>query len=203
MLIQAAADFHGKQQRYTAFREEAEHHSPHVAVLAGDVDDSPHFYRLLEQLSLPVLVVHGNMDHPGIRKRVEEKGGIFLHGTARTLGGLRFMGLGGGKPSSETVMEGQPHEEKRMADRDVDVLVTHVPPRGSLDKTMLGTHIGSPWVRRLVEQKKPRLVICGHVHEHPGHTTTGETVVVNCSVGRTGRCTLIDIDEKIQVRRLE
>ncbi|HDS59466.1 MAG TPA: hypothetical protein ENN54_04150 [Thermoplasmatales archaeon] len=201
MLIQAAADFHGKQQRYAAFREEAERHGPDVAVLAGDVDDSPHFYRLLEQLTLPVLVVHGNMDHPDIRKRVEEKGGFFLHGRVHTLGGLRFAGLGGGKPSSEITEEGQPQEEKKVA--DVDVLVTHVPPRGSLDKTMLGMHIGSPWVRRLVEQKKPRLVICGHVHEHPGHTTTGETVVVNCSVGRTGRCTLIDMDEKIQVRRLE
>lgn len=203
MLIQAAADFHGKQQRYVAFLEETERYQPDVAVLAGDVDSSPHFHRLLGQLSMPVLVVQGNMDGPDIRKEVEKTEALFLHGTARSVGGLWFVGLGGSKPSAETFFVGESQEEKTVADVDMDVLVTHIPPKGSMDKTMLGMHIGSPWVRRLMEHKQPRLVICGHVHENPGQEWIGKTLVANCSVGRTGRCTLIDVGKKIQARRLE
>ena len=49
-------------------------------------------------------------------------------------------------------------------------------------------------MRRLVEQRSPALVICGHIHEQFGVENTGETVVVNCAVGRSCRGVLIRYD---------
>eukprot|EP00965_Chrysotila_dentata_P169281 5590693-Pleurochrysis_carterae.AAC.1 len=51
-----------------------------------------------------------------------------------------------------------------------DVLVTHVPPLRVRDACMRGTHVGCPTLRYAVEvaHAKPRLWLCGHIHEAAG-----------------------------------
>jgi Icc-related predicted phosphoesterase len=44
------------------------------------------------------------------------------------------------------------------------VLVVHSPPKGHLD----GRDLGSEAVLRTIEEKRPEVVICGHVHEDGG-----------------------------------
>ncbi len=83
-----------------------------------------------------------------------------------------------------------------------DVLVAHIPPRGTLDVAPNGEHIGSRKVRDAIEQLHPRVVICGHVHETPGIERTGDTLVVNCSTGAgKAQGALIEIEgEKVSAR---
>ncbi|MCX7635777.1 MAG: hypothetical protein N2Z74_08545, partial [Syntrophales bacterium] len=73
------------------------------------------------------------------------------------------------------------------------VLVTHPPPHGVLDEVMGGIHTGSKRLRALIEEKQPRLLICGHIHERPGWAHIGRTVVVNASVGKSGAGALISL----------
>src|SRR5579884_3396418 len=73
---------------------------------------------------------------------------------------------------------GGPHVRERC-----DVLVTHEPPAGTLDRAWSGQHIGARRVRDLVARLRPRVLTCGHVHESPGIARVGETLVINCTMG--------------------
>ena len=46
-------------------------------------------------------------------------------------------------------------------------------------------------MRRLILEKQPRMLICGHIHEKPGWALIEKTLVVNCSMGRSGAGALI------------
>ena len=69
----------------------------------------------------------------------------------------------------------------------VDVLVSHSPPLGILDYAgsvyekgnWIRQHIGSAELLRYIETDKPKIVVCGHVHEAAGQQMVGSTLVVN------------------------
>jgi hypothetical protein len=105
-----------------------------------------------------------------------------------------------------------------------DVLVSHEPPRGVLDLTYHGFSAGSLYLRELVEhaEQKPRLWLCGHIHEsrgvttqqfHPGGGENGgneeesngaPTMVINASNANSGRANrlvsgavLVEIERRV------
>ena len=65
---------------------------------------------------------------------------------------------------------------------ELDVLVTHGPPLGVLDRTYDGRHVGCEDLRRAVEEKRPRLHVFGHIHEAYGVERAAETTFVNASL---------------------
>ncbi len=114
-----------------------------------------------------------------------------LHGSGTIVAGVRFWGLGGGVPVtpfgawSFDFTENQA-EQLLAPCPEGAVLVTHSPPKGAVDVSSTGASLGSVAVRRAVEEKKPALVVCGHIHESAGQTATiGDTPVVNA--GPSGR----------------
>lgn len=64
---------------------------------------------------------------------------------------------------------------------DVDVLLTHGPPLGIGDFTR-GQHVGCEFQRKWIEEVKPKLVVCGHIHTGYGVYQLGSTMVVNASI---------------------
>jgi len=66
---------------------------------------------------------------------------------------------------------------------NTDILVTHGPPKGILDKTMFGTNCGCPNLMFRVHQVKPLVHVFGHVHETYGVHTAPDcsTVFINGS----------------------
>lgn len=65
---------------------------------------------------------------------------------------------------------------------DVDILLTHGPPWGVGDFTTRGAHVGCVAQREYILEKKPPLVVCGHIHSGYGIHILGNTTVVNASV---------------------
>ena len=55
-----------------------------------------------------------------------------------------------------------------MIPTDTDVIVSHGPCRGILDKTRQGTNQGCDLLKEKVFQIKPKLFISGHIHEDRG-----------------------------------
>ena len=45
------------------------------------------------------------------------------------------------------------------------ILVSHSPPFGIVDVTSEGEHRGSSAIRHVIERCRPRLVVCGHIHD--------------------------------------
>ncbi len=201
MRILAAADFHGKEHRYEAFRAGVTADTPDIAVLAGDVNDSQSFFSLLSSLDIPALIIHGNMDSVGIADRITGiDNAVFLHNRATEYNGVSFVGIGGGSPEGGMVTPVNGGDTRPIDEVSCDVLVSHVPPRGVKDAAMLGRRIGSPWIRSFIVERQPRVVLCGHVHEDRGHAWLNDTMVVNCTIGKGGAYSVVDISGEISVR---
>jgi len=91
---------------------------------------------------------------------------------------------------------------KKILERfgNVDILVSHLPPYGVLDKVnskfvpkyWKGKHAGSKVVLDYIKKKQPRYVFCGHIHEGKGNAKIGKTEI--CNVGSEGDYILKDID---------
>lgn len=66
--------------------------------------------------------------------------------------------------------------------KNTDVLITHGPPFGILDKTTRGENVGCEELLKSVNQIKPKLHIFGHIHEDYGIITHEETTFINASL---------------------
>jgi Icc-related predicted phosphoesterase len=64
---------------------------------------------------------------------------------------------------------------------DTEVLITHGPPHGILDRTLQGEVVGCEQLLKRVEVVKPKLHLFGHIHEGYGTLQKGETLFVNAS----------------------
>ena len=69
--------------------------------------------------------------------------------------------------------------------KKVDIVITHLPPYEMLDLSerndyikMPGGNIGSKILREFIDKKRPKLVVCGHLH-NPREKKFGKTLVVN------------------------
>jgi Icc-related predicted phosphoesterase len=65
---------------------------------------------------------------------------------------------------------------------DTDILITHGPVQGILDKTIDGTHVGCVDLMNTVRRIRPKYFICGHIHEAYGRAETIGTTYINASV---------------------
>jgi Icc-related predicted phosphoesterase len=199
LAIYAVADIHGRQDRLDLIRQNVVALKPDVLVIAGDITGHHRPASDLGQLndmSVPVLAVRGNMDVPEMERLLEQCPNIAsLHQTKVTIQGVNFVGLGGTVPVPFSSRVG--YREKRLIEAiehliEADsVLVVHPPPYGTLDEGFGNMHAGSRGLRRVILKKQPRILICGHIHERPGWAFIEKTLVVNCSMGRNGTGALI------------
>ncbi len=73
----------------------------------------------------------------------------------------------------------------QMIPEDTDILITHGPPHGVLDKPRpSGTHLGCEELAKKVEQLRPKLHVFGHIHGGHGQSQSklSPTKFVNASV---------------------
>lgn len=65
--------------------------------------------------------------------------------------------------------------------KDVDVLITHTPPKGILDETSTEIEVGCPALKDEITKKQPPLHIFGHLHENYGKVTLQNTTYINAT----------------------
>jgi Icc-related predicted phosphoesterase len=59
-------------------------------------------------------------------------------------------------------------EKWNLIPADVDILITHGPPHGILDRTPQGDQAGCEQLRKKVEELRPRAHVFGHIHQGYG-----------------------------------
>mgnify|MGYP003692111983 CR=1 FL=1 len=74
----------------------------------------------------------------------------------------------------------QPHWD--LIPMDTDILITHGPPFGTLDRTTSGNHVGCEVLAEKLAAIQPKLHVFGHIHESHGLIEKNGTVFVNASV---------------------
>jgi Icc-related predicted phosphoesterase len=171
-------------------------------IVAGDITHFTHpvpTIARLNDMTVPVLAIRGNTDLKRVERLIEKCPNITpLHLKKIVIDNVCFVGMSGTVPvpfSSRIGLREGPVLAKIMPllNRD-SVLVAHPPPWGTLDEVLGRFHAGCRSLRRIVSRVQPRLLICGHIHERPGTAFIGETLVINCAMGRTGAGAVIDLN---------
>jgi len=145
----------------------------------------------LAAIATPTLLVPGNNETAdALRAAVSVwPATTVLHGEATTVEGIEFFGLGAGIPVTPWEwsfdLDDESAAEELAACPAGAVLILHSPPRDHCDSAGNGTHFGSEALLRAIEEKQPRLAVCGHIHESWGcESEVGATPVRN--LGPTG-----------------
>ena len=199
MKILATADIHGSQYRLNIVLKNIDRYSPDLVVICGDITQfGPEELarNFLDQIPVETLAITGNIDTIDVGKGIDDSKATKIEMKRVVKKGIPFVGFNGVDTNQFKVVE-----EKKLLDEN-SVLVSHVPPYGTQDKAFIGIHGGSKELRELVDKFKPKLVLCGHIHEDPGITKIGNTTVVNCSMGKRGEGALIEINDEINVKMI-
>lgn len=202
MIIYAVSDLHARPERLESVRSNITAHQPDVLVIAGDIINYIKPVWVLEQLNgigVPVLAVRGNSDPAYMARYFAAYPNVRLLNASRiTVNGISFTGLSGTIPVPFRTRVG--FREKHLMEKlrsmidPETVLIAHPPPYGTLDRVGKKIHAGSALVRDLVLQTRPRMLICGHIHEDAGMAKLEETMVLNCCVTHKGQGALIELD---------
>ncbi len=137
---------------------------------------------MLAVVETPTVLVPGNNETDDALRAACEgwKAATVLHGESTEIDGVTFFGLGAGVPETPWDWSFDLSDEEAAAKLagcpDGAVLVVHSPPKGHLD----GRDLGSEAILRTIEEKRPPLAVCGHIHECGGQETTiGPTLLIN------------------------
>ena len=188
MRILAFSDLHrdlGQAQRLVEMSAEAD-----VVIGAGDFasvhEGLAETIEALAPIETPTVLVPGNNETiEALREAVPAwEAATVLHGESAEIDGVEFFGLGAGVPvtpwdwsfdlddAAAGAMIGDCPEGA--------VLVLHSPPQGHCDANSGGDHFGSEALLHGIEERRPRLAVCGHIHESWGcESRVGDTPVRN------------------------
>jgi Icc-related predicted phosphoesterase len=151
----------------------------------------------LRSITKPAVIVPGNNEtEEALRDACDGwDSAVVLHGEEAEVEGVSFFGLGAGVPvtpwdwSFDLTEEEAAHRLARCPEGCV--LAVHSPPRGHVDTSSGGEHLGSIAVLDAIVAKRPRLALCGHIHEAWGERSViGSTQVIN--LGPKG--SVLDVD---------
>lgn len=145
----------------------------------------------LESVPVKVVVgVAGNHDHVFQERRRDVRNlnlpWAYLEDSKATLLDLKIWG----SPWSPTFGKGWAFNaglEKQMGvfsmiPENLDLLIVHGPPYGYGDRTEEGLNVGSYILKDVIEERKPKLVVTGHIHEGRGcYKTPWGTHIINAS----------------------
>ncbi len=188
MKLLAFSDLHrdlGQAAELVAMSAEAD-----VVVGAGDFasvhEGLVETIEVLAAIETPTVLVPGNNETEDALREAAAgwSAATVLHGGGATIAGSEFYGLGAGVPVTPWDWSFDLDDEaatQMLADCPANaVLVLHSPPQGHCDANGGGDHFGSPALLRAIEEKAPRLAVCGHIHESWGcESQIGSTPVRN------------------------
>ncbi|MBS3163226.1 metallophosphoesterase [Candidatus Woesearchaeota archaeon] len=199
MKLLAFVDLHSDLNQLKKLIAKAKEKQPDYLVCAGDISDFgrdiDQIFKELEKLNIPMLIIPGNHESSeGITKLCTKfKFAINIHKGCYEVNDYCFFGYGeGGFSEEDREFERIANKfKKEINEKKKIIFVTHAPIYGTkVDYISQLGHRGNKSSRKFVLEVKPKLVICGHLHE----TATmidklGSTVIIN--PGKYGKIILI------------
>jgi Icc-related predicted phosphoesterase len=184
-------DVHDEQDRLRSSLDLVSGRPADLVLLVGDVGEDPPWTaelrktqrenhdesvrrvvsRIRKTLDCPLVFVPGNHDLP---EPTADMDGVNADRKIVEVAGLRIAGFGGAGPTrfgfAYEWKEDEADEalQRLFADAGsgIDIFLSHTPPANTtLDRTARGEPVGSSVVKRWLERVRPRLFVCGHIHE--------------------------------------
>ena len=145
---------------------------------------------VLDAIAKPALLVPGNNEtDDALREACAGwDAATVLHGEGVEVNGIEFFGLGAGVPVTPWDWSFDLDEQEAAGllrgCPEGGALIVHSPPRGHCDVSGAGEHLGSRAIATAIEKKRPRLALCGHIHESWGERSAiGPTEIANLGPG--------------------
>jgi len=202
-------DLHQNMSALDWINEEIDEYKVDFVVHLGDVTDmgtGKDAAEIIKKINSKVYVLPGNCDARDLPECVSSVA-VDMHKKAVTINGYRIVGLGG---SNKTIFD-TPFELgeeeiydslKANAEKGM-ILMTHAPSEGILDEIPSGLHVGSPAIKRIVDEYQPILAMSGHIHEAIGCKVINGTTFVNPGPAKEGYSAIVTVDGgKVDVKML-
>jgi Icc-related predicted phosphoesterase len=187
MKLLAFVDLHGDAGCLKRLIKRAKNKDIDLVVTAGDLtmfeDHMRHILRKLNSIGKKVLIIPGNHEsEKNLRDAVKSyENCVEFNKKAVKVGGYVFLGYGEGgfslnDPEFRKVSRGWygKYQKEKV------ILVLHGPPFGTRLDKIDGKYVGNKDFRKFIERIKPKMVICGHLHETAGKIDKiGKTKVIN------------------------
>jgi Icc-related predicted phosphoesterase len=198
MKITFISDTHGKHKILTSKGYNNILGEGHILVHAGDCTNVGKTHEIKEFLdwfsNTPFthkVFIAGNHDwgfeiHHDIAPEYKEKGVHYLFDNMVELDGVKIYGSPW-QPEFYDWAFNLPRGEK-LAEKwakipeGLDILVTHGPAYGMVDHTIQGLNVGCQDLLNRILDVKPKIHVCGHIHQSRGCKEFNGTLFVNASV---------------------
>lgn len=194
MKFLVLSDIHGKVENIEKL--DAEFKAADAVLFAGDFAEfqkTETGIPVLEALTKKhehIFAVLGNCDEPNFIDNIEEAdisvedSLVFFEGfaIAGSGGGSKFTGVTPFERTDEELLSdfNTALDAKKESGLENFIAIMHNPPKDTeCDKIEGGIHVGSPLLKKFIEDTKPVAVITGHIHESRATDKIGETLVIN------------------------
>lgn len=192
MKILAAGDIHGDRSLAEKLAKQAESEKVDLVILCGDLTQEE---QSTEGIIGPflkkgqrVVIIPGNHETFATADFLAELYGIKnLHGCYLKYKDLGIFGCGGAdiglsKLTEDEIFYNLKKGFQGVKDLKKRIMVTHIHPEKSIIEKFSRFVAGSKGVRKAIDEFKPDILICGHVHEAEGlEEQIGNTKVINVS----------------------
>lgn len=194
------SDLHQNTSQVERLVSIGESRGAEFTVCLGDVTDfgtGEQAAEILSRFPGTVYAIPGNCDPLDLPAKISGVA-VDMHGKAADVGGRRFVGLGGSNitifNTAFELQEDELYDGLRRNACEGMVLMTHAPSYGILDQIPSGASVGSPAVKRIVDEFHPVLAMSGHIHEAKGVVREGGTVFLNPGPAKEGHCAVVTLD---------
>lgn len=169
MKILAFSDVHGDINYLRDIYKKSKEENPDIIICAGDIFEfynfSNNIKKLLQSFDKTILMIHGNHEGKKLIDKLCNKNIINLHNKTFTFQDFTFFGYGGGGFEQKN-KEFENNINKVKDKLNNWILITHGPPYNTKLDLVFNHHVGSISIRKIIENFKPKLNVCGHLHEN-------------------------------------
>ncbi len=196
MKVLAFGDIHGDSILAERLAERAEKENVDLVILCGDItyNDQPTVNLIgpFVKRNQKVVLIPGNHESVATADFLAQLYGVKnLHGYSITSGDIGFFGCGGANIGIHQLEEKEIFDLLKKGSEGIQevkkkIMITHVHPEGTLMEKFTKIFPGSKGVKKAIDELKPDILLCSHVHEAEGlEEMVGKTRVIN--VGREGK----------------
>lgn len=195
MRILGAGDIHGDLSVARKLSEKAVEEKVDLVILCGDIAEEESIDNILEpfrQKNLKMLLISGNHESLSTAEFLSYVNKArHMHGYSVRYEDIGIFGCGSANIGIHGITEREIFEtlskgHRYIVDVKKKIMMTHVHPTGSKMELLSRFVPGSEGVRKAIEEFKPDILLCSHVHEAEGlEEQIGTTLVIN--VGTRGK----------------
>ncbi|MGV8161848.1 MAG: metallophosphoesterase family protein [Candidatus Nanoarchaeia archaeon] len=199
MRILGAGDLHGDLGLAIKLSQKAVDERVDLVLLCGDITDDNSAENILapfKEKNLKMLIISGNHESISAADFLAYiNNARHLHGYSVKYDDIGIFGCGSANVGIHGISEKEIFDTLKRGNNYLNdvkkkIMMTHVHPAGSKMEMLSNFVQGSTGIRKAIDEFKPDILICSHVHEAEGlEEQIGTTLVIN--VGTIGK--IIDL----------